>query len=722
MRSVGAGRFQGAPRGRRARRPGPPSFARVTSGYASPRSISPGGPRIARICSPGVRPYAVDQAGSHLPSASGKFTGRVRAPLIAVLVAATTGLVCETGFNIARDSAPTLAYLGLCAALTLTTALVVAGLGGFFQRGAVISLALWAGLHGLLFFGPVPAVGFALATAAILWPGHDGREDASWCGVAVALALCVAVIAWPRAMQGRDSWLWPHTPLYRDLSMIGVVAATLLALVSYRQLRRFVPWAPPATPLALAVLVLTFIVVPAYTWPGQSTALPHYDATAATPTLPNIVLLVLDTVRADHLSLYGYERDTTPSLERFVTEAGRAVVYPMAFSESSWTVPSHASLFTGLIPSEHGAHRGNQGDSFSFAAMKDVTTLAELLKRRGYRTAAIFANPTPFRVKGLMRGFDVAFRPSSPRPLLLIGEALRGELLSFLLAGAVRPYADARAVNAEVLRFLDACAPGPCFVVANYMEAHVPYVPEPPHADRFSGGTRLKPPLTAEKGASLESLRYAEARYDEEIRSLDAQLSSLLSELERRGVLQDSWLVITADHGEAFGEHGGFEHGNGVHNDEVRIPLIIQPPRGVTLPGRRDAVSLVDVTATLAAIANAPKLGSGRDLRASDAGVRPVQIELFALPGAENGAKRTQQSGRAVVLDTLKLLERGGHYELYRLEADPFEQHDLANEEKASVDKLAHLLPPLRHGKKKGRSTRLDFEEEQRLRALGYIE
>ena len=142
------------------------------------------------------------------------------------------------------------------------------------------------------------------------------------------------------------------------------------------------------------------------------------------------------------------------------------------------------------------------------------------------------------------------------------------------------------------------------------MDAHEPFAPAAGHAGLFSQGMEGDPPLNAH-GQDPKRLAHAASRYDEEIHALDAELGLLLEQLEARGILDRAWVFITADHGEAFGEHGINGHGSDIHNEQVKIPLLVIPPTGVALALRSEPVNLLDVTATVSEIATSNSLGTG---------------------------------------------------------------------------------------------------------------
>lgn len=426
----------------------------------------------------------------------------------------------------------------------------------------------------------------------------------------------------------------------------------------------------------------------------------------------HILLLVLDTVRADHMSIYGYERQTTPRLEEFVARNKNAFVYPLAFATSNWTMPSHASLFTGTLPSEHGIHgrsvwtREAEVKKFS---LKAAETLPELLRDAGYRTGAIFANGWLYHDSGLRRGFDVWRQPpQGPEP---------------------KPHPTADSINAGIRIFFDGCIASPCFLFANYMDAHGPYIPPPPFAGIYPAGTTDHPASYYPNYTDDEqTLAYFAARYDEQIRALDARLGDLIEVLESRGILDNAWLIITSDHGESFGEHGVTLHGTSLYNEQVRIPLIIRPPPGVRLPEIHDAVSLVDITATLASLVSDRPLGGGQSLLDSTAPRQPAQMQSFGTWSTHQEMYGgTENEVRAIVDGKQKLIDFGSRAEIFDLTIDTAEQKDLIREVRRRDRRaLLRLMPvqpdvPITPGKE---SALADLSEEQKeaLRALGYLE
>ena len=343
------------------------------------------------------------------------------------------------------------------------------------------------------------------------------------------------------------------------------------------------------------------------------------------PGSPNVLLIVLDTVGADHLGLHGYDRPTSPTLEEL---ARRGIRFDRAQATSSWTLPSHASLFTGRWPHELSVGWFTPLD-------RAYPTLAESLGSRGYATAGFVANYWYCASdSGLARGFTAyrdftfprltAFKTTVLVDRLLEGvEALEAWCEEWLDFEPLSPAVDLlwwlfesnRKAAEEVHReFLDWLSlqhqpERPFFAFLNLYDAHYPYeLPEKrlrrfgsrPRNDREAGMLRDWPRLI-EEGPSPRQIGYARDAYDNCVADLDEQLGRLIDELDRRSILGRTWVIITADHGESFGEQPGvFFHGTSLYQAQVHVPLVIVPPPGGPSPGVvAEAVSLRDLPATI---------------------------------------------------------------------------------------------------------------------------
>jgi len=668
--------------------------------------------------------------------------GGVSALTVAAAVAAAvlTEFLFDLGFSLARGTVLIFAYVALCgilmAAAGLACIAITARSPTRHRVGA--ALALYVMLHGVS--DPLntwdQGLG-AVAMGGITWlfcgPYRPRRAGGLTLGTAIGAALCIAFVLWPYT----EAVLTIPRVLQGQTSLVEALVFALVLVCSglWESLRRGAFPLPSLASVSAAVLAVA-LGGTAFAYGRarpQWRELPDTSDPVSAASTPNVFLLVLDTVRADHLSSYGYPRPTTPNLQRFLAVHPEAIQYDLAFSPASWTIPAHASLLTGVMPSEHRA-RGGDGENLDHSPtefMKLVAdrTLAELLHEEGYCTGAAVANAFLLRVDGLQRGFEVFYKPTPTRPLNLLGSSLRTRFFPSAFAGRLMPYPLADVVSSHVLRLYRDCGPRPAFVLANYMDAHAPYLAPEPHAGVFAAAQSRPVPLPdAVVTDPPELIALKRDRYDEEIHFLDAELAVLLQQLEAIGVLQDSWVFIAADHGEAFLEHDTTSHGSSIYNEQVRIPLIVKPPRGVSLPQTEEPVSLLDVTTTIAAIAGHEGFGQGRDLRRPLAPGRSVMVEFtggFRSQSDGFGAMATQPA-RAVVNGHFKLLERGGRYELYDLAVDPHEQMNRAPMQRERIEGLALDLPinlPLDSGRAdgSGSATSLSADERETLRALGYL-
>ncbi|UCE84559.1 MAG: sulfatase, partial [Deltaproteobacteria bacterium] len=461
---------------------------------------------------------------------------------------------------------------------------------------------------------------------------------------------------------------------------------------------------------------------------------------------PDVVIVTLDTVRSDHLSLYGYERDTTPELERI---ARGATLYTRAVASSDLTLSTHASLFTGLYARHHGAHLGRTTGAGRLSARVD--TLAEILRREGYQTAAVVGNPTYLSARyGLARGFehydDRRPEPFHPElPAYLLGRALRTALASIApLDDAFRsaPYGYRRAaeINREVGALLDRTrAPGrPLFLFVNYMDPHWPYAPPAPFDRRFPGRlaahedapgmSELAAARRLERALSEAERRHLVSQYDGEIAYTDGELGRLVERLSASGIYERALFVVTADHGEAIGEHGLVGHGVSVYQNQVYVPLLIKFPNQREPVRVDERVSSVDVLPTVLDVLGLPipDRVEGRSL-APGAPPRDRIVLAESYPGAllHRAHPRFRRVARAVFAGDLKLIATtAGGRELYDLSRDPAERNDLydAAAPPHALERALEAWLAGRAAAPRGSAGRPDAEMRARLRALGYLD
>jgi len=392
------------------------------------------------------------------------------------------------------------------------------------------------------------------------------------------------------------------------------------------------------------VLAAVFVLATVVSLATRVTRERSSPAVAADAGVPNVLLIILDTVRSASLARFG-GRASTPHLDSL---AATGIVFDRAVATAPWTLPSHASVFTGLWPHEHGADwRAPLDDR--------APTLAEVFARRGYRTGGFVANLVyTSREHGLDRGFQV-YRdyPRSlgalARSAALIQTITTSSVLRRLtgLHEVVGRKAGAD-VNREFLGWENRAEGRPWFAFLNYYDAHEPYLPRDPFAARYSEGLpprrldhlrfwNVEGGITGWNAFSPGEVEAEQAAYEEAITGLDADIGALLGDLRRRGVLDRTLVVLMSDHGELFGEHGAHSHGNNVFWRTLHVPLIVSWP-GHVPEGQRvfDPVSLRDVAATILSLAlpGAASELPGTPLTSSDS-ARPHSLPLSELSPEE---------------------------------------------------------------------------------------
>jgi arylsulfatase A-like enzyme len=434
------------------------------------------------------------------------------------------------------------------------------------------------------------------------------------------------------------------------------------------------------------------------------------------------VLVSIDTLRADHVSAYGYARQTTPQLDRL---AAAGVRFAQAFAAASWTLPSHVSLFTSQLPSRHGV----QHDRVALPAL--ATTLAETLAAAGFATAGFVSWIYVGERYGLAQGFDVY------RELIDLSR------LEFASGGGA---AQADAVIDAALGWLGSAPRRPFFLFVHLFDPHMDYAPPPPYDTLFGGDPvasdgryasvrryisylHADPPAPPD-AATRERIT---ALYDGEIRYADDQLGRLLRALERRG--EECIVIVLSDHGEELGEHGSFEgHGWTLYDEVLRVPLVLR------LPGGEAAGTVVQTPVTLIDVAPTVLEALGLPVPGSFEGTSLLPLlRGEAAPGGRLLIAQTQRSGtrlravRGARWKRIEVADAGAAHlglpvrqgsELYDLERDPGEQHALRDDEFPEARRLAEALDAAERHPDAGATAPAEIElsdaDRERLRELGY--
>jgi arylsulfatase A-like enzyme len=427
-------------------------------------------------------------------------------------------------------------------------------------------------------------------------------------------------------------------------------------------------------------------------------------ALARLPAAPglasNVLLIVLDTVRAHNLSTYGYTRATSPNLDR-LAESG--MLFTRAYSTASWTFPSHASMFTGRFPSELSV-------GWKEPLSRRYTTLAETLSEHGYITAGFVANTL---YCGYQTGLSRGFIHYEDYPIS-IGEIFGSSSLGQAIAGAYWPRRiiknyqvlginkKASEINESFLNWLSRRGQRPFFAFLNYMDAHAPYLPPDPFRAKF-GPEKPRENMWQIAGGKLtpEGIQAELDAYDGAIAHLDYELGQLFGELERRGVLRNTLVIITADHGEEFAEHGVIGHGNSLYRLSLHVPLLIAFPGQVPLGKINESVSLRDLPATILDFLNLEKVAKfpGESLRrywqGSDGVITapaPVLSQLDFAPNLPEWYPVSKGNMKSLMTDRYQYIKNGdGQEEIYDTENDPWEKRNLVGFQVSRV-----LLPQFR--------------------------
>jgi arylsulfatase A-like enzyme len=490
-----------------------------------------------------------------------------------------------------------------------------------------------------------------------------------------------------------------------------------------------------AARLALAALLVAAPGLAAAGRVAAAAGLPGVEAAPPAPEgAPDIILIVVDTLRADALSCYGARRFSTPVIDGL---AARGARFADAVAQASWTNPATASILTSRLPTDHGmtGHRGR--------IRGDVRTLAEVLAARGYRTAGVVANLLVSKAYGFDRGFQHWDEEPDHDPLAVHRTMLASRLARAAGRGPSRTETISAAEVVDRALALIEDGGRPFFLYLHLMDPHDPYAPpadlaaaaDPGYAGglRFSQGTLYRI-LRGEEHVTEADLRHARALYDAEVAGMDRELARLVERIRERLDAGRAVVALTSDHGEEFMEHGALGHEHSLYQELIHVPLIVSRPgtipEGVVVG---EAVSHIDVAPTLleaAGLAPEPSF-AGRSLvplarGEASAGTGPVVSEedYIGYRTASHHLRAARDGRWKVILSSPNVFRLGvWRREVYDLAADPGETSPLpAEAEEARLaeqilrDRLARGLAEA------GLQEGLDAETEQRLRALGYVQ
>ncbi len=467
-------------------------------------------------------------------------------------------------------------------------------------------------------------------------------------------------------------------------AMLSGGVAVQITRSSLRRVEQFEALVRRTLPWMTATCLGTAILLPL--WWNRSERWSIHDLSSIGDGAPNVLILVWDTVRAQDLSTYGYARNTSPNLTALAKDG---ICFEHAIAPSPWTLPSHASLFTGRWAHELSTNWGAPLDS-------KFPTLAEVLRAEGYATAAFIANQyVCSRQSGLDRGF-LRFEDFSGLGTEFVLSCEIGRRLT--TSPRLRHWIgwqdywgrkSADRVDADFLEWLDGQPHRPFFAVLNYYDAHQPYAAVEPYYRRFG------PAKAQEDRPVVAGLRHADVvgldarsasqqmeqqqRYDASIAYLDACLGNLVEALRARGAFENTLVILTSDHGEHFGEHGLQGHGNSLYRSLLHVPLVIRLPGGAQAGLRaRQVVSLRDVSATVMDLVGCQHTLPGHSLAACwKETQRSDSDAVFASVGSVE-TDGTLDRVDAVIVEGLHYIRYGdGREELFDFFHDSSETRDL---------------------------------------------
>lgn len=587
--------------------------------------------------------------------------------------------------------------------------------------------------------GVLVAAGLRLA----LYAGSYGRR------VTRVSALLIALTAFAYLIVGTTYQLGP--PLLKLSNLLAYLGSAVVAVgigILLHRARRPMRFrverkSRPALlrvgmPLAVSVLGPAALLLPTvYLRSGQAVeAVPTTSTRATLGTRPNIIIILIDALRADHLPMYGYSRQTAPHLAAL---ARQGMLFTRAYASAPWTKPSVATMFSSLYSP---AHKVTADSDFLSGS---VIVLPELLDAIGYKTIGISASAYVSPTFGYSQGFD-EFRlliTKSQFRLTLMGRLAEDVLGSATVAYLLRERRDivprADAITELTLKYVAQSSNGPLFLYVHYVDPHDPYKPPPPYNGAFDH--RGDPPLRAGRvdplkrlppGQDPERIGKILDRYDGEILYADHEVGRLLEGLKALRVLDNALVIVTADHGEEFFEHGKPLHGNSLYEELLRVPLLMSWPgrilTGATYEGLVGHIDLMPTILALLGIEPPTQIqGISFAAQLADPNHPMPKRKLFA------HMSNYQVSLEMVRDERYKLIQhidgpQQGLKEFYDLETDPLETRSIASQAPAQMAAFSEELDAFNHLMRQAGSViraekvkKLDSDTERALRSLGYI-
>jgi arylsulfatase A-like enzyme/uncharacterized membrane protein YbhN (UPF0104 family) len=584
---------------------------------------------------------------------------------------------------------------------------------------------LWyAPLAYAAFFGALCALGGAVLAVFPM----DEAESRGW---TPSLALLFTLVPFGLAISVfrlyRDVYQEQMPPL-RVLAPValGFLALALLLFFVGPRLFRGALGRLFTPPLALALLILAagggWLASGEVVKPAAANA--PKPASSALASRPNVILVMVDTLRADHVSCYGGTFTPTPNLCRIAADGG--TLYS-GFSHASWTKPSTATLLTSLVPSIH------QAMAKAAALPSEIDTVAEAFQRTGYSTGAFVSNTNLTEAFGFAQGFDEfhylgpdylfgAVESSSKLVLYQIFRKIYFMFVPGLRFGDF--YQDSEVVNRNAFDFLERHAASRFFLFLHYMDVHDPYFEHPYNGVGIARAAGDPPASEAERMHSL---------YVGEIAYLDANFGKLIARLQALGLYDETVIALVADHGEEFQEHGGFWHGLTLYDEQIHVPLMVKWRKSAPAAppdARGEPARLIDVAPTLLLQAGAavPPAMQGIDLTRLPAARAPRDQVVFSEENHEGNVLRAVRTKRWKWIEANAGNPRGlAERELFDVEVDPGERANVVDREPGTAAELTRQAAALEAAAKAGKighakAATISREECEQLKQLGYVQ
>ncbi len=549
------------------------------------------------------------------------------------------------------------------------------------------------------------------------------------------LILVIGIFFIAVCISANNTKLIPSLPKGNlELAVIILIAVGLLAIFNYNIISRSLPRLHSIKlrlksvriirlvfNFSIAVILLSIILsVCGFLWENQKRTINYKHMKSKTLEDTNVILIIIDTLRADHLGCYGYKKSTSPHMDALAKEG---FLFKNCYTQASWTKPSTASILTSLYPPIH------QTISDGSALPDEIVTLAEILKKQGYLTYGYTANPNLKTIFNFDQGFD--FYDDYLMRDKLYCAAMRNFLFNFPLFKMVikktfsfRDRDNIKLANDRIIPWLEEYKGNNFFMYLHYMDPHDPYSPPGPYDKMFS---YVKDDINS-KNISL---------YDGEIRFADEYIGRLFEKLKALGVYDKTLIVITSDHGEAFGDHNDQIHGHTVYNELLKVPLIIKYPSSKKPNMKiKKQVQSIDILPSILDILNITYKGhlSGASLSAlmenngnDDFGEYIyVSNNYYGIYVLEALVKNNHWKYIYTEKSSLRNIKEVGHEELYNLIKDPLELNNIIKQHPEILKTMQKKLDFYKEDcKKKAISpyqVELDDETIRNLESLGYLQ